>query len=125
MSRASARTASAPWSRKVPHRSSVVSPAVTWVRYSRTRSLLSWMPSLASSGLGGTQNPPPDSAVEPPTYSDFSTTRTERPASFATSAASIPVPAPTTTKSYSWVWVVLAVTVMLWLRLLRRYAVVT
>lgn len=92
------------------------------------------MPSLARSGFGGNQNPPPESAVEPPTYSDFSTTRTDRPASFAARAASMPVPAPTTTKSYSScavVEVVLRVAGWFWgtdmvlLRLRRGYAAVT
>src|ERR1700722_6719897 len=58
------------------------------------------MPSVAITGLFGTQAMPPDMAVEPPIRSCFSSTSALAPASTAVSAATMPPPPdPTITKS--------------------------
>src|SRR5215470_11341998 len=54
-----------------------------------------------SSRIGhvGSHSAPPDRAVDPPTYADFSAISTFRPRSAPASAAAMPVPEPITNKS--------------------------
>ncbi|BCO63036.1 hypothetical protein MINTM008_32000 [Mycobacterium intracellulare] len=56
-------------------------------------------PASASTGLAGSHSAPPDRAVEPPTYDDFSTINADNPDSWAANAAAMPVPEPTTSRS--------------------------
>jgi hypothetical protein len=56
-------------------------------------------PSAVSRELAGIQKAPPERAVEPPTYSVFSTSRVFRPASCPAMAAAMPVPVPMTNRS--------------------------
>src|SRR5271165_1576777 len=97
--RRSISTVAVECSRKLSRRSGAAVSATTDCRYVRASSNESPEPAFCSTGLAGNQKAPPDRAVEPPTYSVFSTIREDKPSSQAARTAAMPVPDPTTRRS--------------------------